>query len=104
MGWRPEHTTGDAPEPKPEFDHSMTLGAAARTTETLIVWCRGPDCRHQNNADPRRHSLDLRCRSYGGGMAQAAGLFALRQPGCRGVVHGTTPRSPLMRGAATWIW
>jgi hypothetical protein len=40
MGWRPENTT--APEPKPEFDHSMTLGAAARTTETLIVWCRGP--------------------------------------------------------------
>ena len=52
MGWKPEPTTGTAPEAKPKFDHSMTLGAAARTTETLIVWCRGPDCRHQNKADP----------------------------------------------------
>jgi hypothetical protein len=52
MGWRPEHITDTDPEAKPEFDHSMTLGAAARTTETLIVWCRGPDCRHQNKADP----------------------------------------------------
>jgi hypothetical protein len=52
MGWRPEHTTDAAPEAKPEFDHSMPLGAAARTTETLIVWCRGPDCRHENHADP----------------------------------------------------
>jgi hypothetical protein len=52
MGWRPEHITDADPEAKPEFDHSMTLGAAARTTETLIVWCRGPDCRHQNKADP----------------------------------------------------
>jgi len=52
MGWRPEHTTGTAPEANPELDHSMMLGAAARTTETLIVCCRGPDCRHQNKADP----------------------------------------------------
>ena len=28
MGWKP----GDTPEAEPEFDHSMTLGAAARTT------------------------------------------------------------------------
>jgi hypothetical protein len=52
MGWKPEPTTGTTAEAKPEFDHSMTLGAAARTTETLLVWCRAPDCRHQNKADP----------------------------------------------------
>src|SRR5262245_29228003 len=42
MGWRPGHTTDADPEARPEFDRSMTLGAAARTTETLIVWCRVP--------------------------------------------------------------
>jgi hypothetical protein len=48
MSWRP----GTTPDAKPEFDHSMTLGAVARTTETLIVWCRDPACRHENKADP----------------------------------------------------
>jgi hypothetical protein len=48
MGWRP----GTAPDATPEFDRSMTLGAAAKTSETLIVWCRDPACRHQNQADP----------------------------------------------------
>jgi hypothetical protein len=57
MGWRPEHTTDADPEAKPEFDHSMTLGAAARTSESLIVWCRAPDCRHLNQTDPADVSL-----------------------------------------------
>ena len=52
MVWKPENATGAVPEANPELDHSMTLGAAARTTETLIVWCRRHDCRHQNKADP----------------------------------------------------
>jgi hypothetical protein len=47
MRWRPSAT----PNPRPEFDHSMTLGAAARTAESLIIWCRDPDCRHENHAD-----------------------------------------------------
>jgi hypothetical protein len=42
MGWRPENGTGADPQAKPGFDHSMTLGVAAKTSETLIVWCRGP--------------------------------------------------------------
>jgi hypothetical protein len=52
MGWRPEHTTDAAPDTRSELDHSITLGAAAKTSESLIVWCRGPDCQHQNKADP----------------------------------------------------
>jgi hypothetical protein len=62
MGWRP----GETPEAKPEFDYSMTLGAAARTTETLIVWCRGTDCRDQNKADP----TDIAC-IFGGDLVAA---------------------------------
>ncbi|MFL5269444.1 MAG: hypothetical protein ACJ8AH_23130 [Stellaceae bacterium] len=30
----------------------MTLGAAAKTSESLIVWCRDPCRRHENPADP----------------------------------------------------
>jgi hypothetical protein len=51
MGWTPEHTTRTAPEAEPEFDRPMTLGAAAKTSETLIVWSRDPHCRHENRAD-----------------------------------------------------
>ena len=47
MSWRPS----TAPDARPEIDHSMTLGAAARTAERLIIWCRDPDCRHENHAD-----------------------------------------------------
>jgi hypothetical protein len=52
MGWELEPTTGTAPDARPEFDHSMTLGAAAKTSASLIVWCRDPACRHENRADP----------------------------------------------------
>jgi hypothetical protein len=48
MSWRP----GTAPKAKPEFDHSMTSGAAAITSESLIVWCRDPCRRHESPADP----------------------------------------------------
>jgi hypothetical protein len=51
MGWRPEHTTDADPEAKPELDHSLSLRAAAKTSASLIVWCRDPDCRHENHAD-----------------------------------------------------
>jgi hypothetical protein len=27
-----------------EPDHPLTLGDAAKTSASLIVWCRGPDC------------------------------------------------------------
>jgi hypothetical protein len=52
MGWKPEHPTAPTPEARPEFDHSVTLGAAAKTSTNLIVWCRDPDCRHENQTDP----------------------------------------------------
>ena len=50
MGWNPvnrEHITGTAPQAQ-----SMTLGAAAKTSASLIVWCRDPTCHHQNQTDP----------------------------------------------------
>ena len=31
---------------------TTTLGAAAKTSATLIVSCRAPDCDHQSQADP----------------------------------------------------
>jgi hypothetical protein len=49
---KPEHITRAAPQPKSEFDHPITLGAAAKTSASLIVWCREPDCHHQNQTDP----------------------------------------------------
>ncbi len=55
MGWRPaklEHITGTAPQAKPKFDHPITLGAAAKTSASLIVWCRAANCNHQNQTDP----------------------------------------------------
>jgi hypothetical protein len=55
IGWypvKPEHITRTAPHAKSEFDHPITLGAAAKTSASLIVWCRGPDCHHQNQTDP----------------------------------------------------
>jgi hypothetical protein len=66
MGSKLEHTTDAAPNARSEFDHSMTLGAAARTTETLIVWCRDPACRHENHADPA-----VAARTFGAALTVA---------------------------------
>jgi hypothetical protein len=68
MGWKPWHPTASIPEAKPEFDHSITLGAVAKTSASLIVWCRDPDCRHENHADAavvaRVFGTDLRVAEW----------------------------------------
>ena len=79
MSWRP----GTAPKAKPEFDHSMTVGGRRQDQRELdrVVPRSLPPARKPGRS--RGHSPDLRSRSDGSRMTQAAGLFALRHPRCR---------------------
>ena len=96
MSWNPvnrEHTTGTAPQAQ-----SMTLGAAAKTSASLIVWCRDPTCHHQNQTDP----ADV-AQIFGPDLAVAEWRKRLVCSRCGGrdvevLFYGTPPWAALTRG------
>ena len=104
---KPEHITRAAPQAKSEFDHPITLGAAAKTSASLIVWCRGPDCHHQNRTDPADLAQIFGPISWwpnGASGWSARGAVAGMSRCCSwdAAVRGTD--APPFAAAATGIW